>query len=108
MVAVTEKSRFFSVLAALDDEEISQTSFRTFNEAYKTAREFIENKIEDQQRSFSSFYIREIIDLLDRSNENQSLSKQTLLEKIEKELMAARQLLDEGVFSRESFRTFIP
>jgi TRAP-type uncharacterized transport system substrate-binding protein len=98
---------FNEARSALDNEEISQASFRTFNEAYKSAREFIEHKIEDQQRSFSSLYIRELIDLLEPNQPKAALGKQALLQDIEQKLIDARRLLDEGVFSRESFRTFI-
>ncbi len=84
---------------SLYDEVISEESFRTFAETYKTARDFIEEKIQASQRVISSHYINQAMSLL---NKKSSLED---LDKIRDE--AARILIKDHIFSRESFRTFI-
>ncbi|GAB1543314.1 hypothetical protein NUACC21_59880 [Scytonema sp. NUACC21] len=95
---------------ALIDEKISQESFRTFNEAYKTSRETIERekqiehqKIEHKQRELSATYIKAIVELLRNSNGDKDILE-AQIDKILKEV-AEKLILEE--ISQESFRTFI-
>lgn len=90
---------------SLDKEKISQSGFRAFSEAYKSAREVIEQAIEDQQRRIVSSYatrLKELLDLLDKEEPGSLLEK---LDRIRKE--ATDELLQERIFSRQSFRTFV-
>jgi TRAP transporter TAXI family solute receptor len=95
---------------ALIDEQISQESFRTFNEAYKNTREAIErerqlaqqNK-EQKQRETSAKYIKAIVELLRDNQPNQDLV-QRKINQILKEVVE-KLIADE--ISQESFRTFI-
>lgn len=93
---------FHEASGDLRAEKISQESFRTFNEAYKTSREFIERTIEEQQRKLSAQYIKQVMDLLEKKE-----SADMLLRELDGILMQAKQLLQENIFSRESFRTFV-
>ncbi len=89
---------------ALREDKISQESFRTFNEAYKTTREYIEREIESAQRHKSEQYINEVMHLLDFDQTR----PEVLLKQLDTILIAAKNALTEdNVFSRESFRTFI-
>jgi TRAP-type uncharacterized transport system substrate-binding protein len=89
---------------ALREDKISQESFRTFNEAYKTTREYIEREIESAQRHKSEQYINEVMHLLDFNQTR----PEVLLKQLDTILIAAKNALTEdNVFSRESFRTFI-
>jgi uncharacterized protein len=91
---------------ALQNEQISQESFRTFNEAYKTAREFLERSIEAAQRKQSEGYIKKCVELLDEKYQHHSPTG--LLKELEKLLNQAKvDLIEDTTFSRESFRTFI-
>jgi chromosome segregation ATPase len=83
---------------SLSQENISEESFRTFHEAYKTAREFIEDKIEDCQRAISSHYVQRMMHLLEDATADD-------LNQLRNE--AASVLTQNKVFSRESFRTFV-
>lgn len=91
-------------------EKISQESFRTFNEAYKTTREAIEREgqlaqqqIEHKQREVSATYIKAVVELLRDSKQTKDLLQQKI-DKILKEV--AEKLMAEEI-SQESFRTFI-
>lgn len=96
--------QFQEASTALRKEEITQEGFRTFNEAYKTSREFIERAIEEAQRQIASTYIEQTLAILDVP---QSSRAEGLLA-LEGILQAARQdMLKHSNFSRESFRTFI-
>lgn len=85
---------------ALDADNISQESFRTFNEAYKTAREAIERQ--QQRAQQGSNYIDEAIQLMSSNNINLD-DRQNQLDKIFNE--AATALLNKKI-SQEAFRTF--
>jgi uncharacterized protein len=84
---------------ALDMDDISQESFRTFNEAYKTAREAIERQ--QQRAQEGSNYIDKAIQLM--SSNNDLDDRQNQLDQIFNEAAAA--LLDKKI-SQEAFRTF--
>ncbi len=95
---------------ALIDERISQESFRTFNEAYKTSREaidrerqFNQEQIEQKQRELSASYIKAIVELLKNSNG----SKDILQQKVDTILKEVAEKLVVEEISQESFRTFI-
>ncbi len=90
---------------SLEREEISQGAFRTFNEAYKTAREYIERKNEDRQREISSHYVNQLMRLLNENQPHNSLDDLLKLNQIRNE--AAEILTKNYIFSRESFRTFV-
>jgi TRAP transporter TAXI family solute receptor len=113
-----ELDKIFSQAAAdLVGEKISQESFRTFNEAYKTTREGIEHQIklvqkenekqakivEQQQRELSSRYIKSVVALLQDGHRGKDLIQQDLDRLLEK---AAHNLIQDHI-SQESFRTFI-
>jgi uncharacterized protein len=95
---------------ALDREKISQESFRTFNEAYKTTREAIERDrqlaqevIEGEQKKVSAEHIESVLKLL----QQQTQSKDLLHQELDKILQnVAINLIDKKI-SEESFRTFI-
>jgi uncharacterized protein len=91
---------FARAAKALDVDNISQESFRTFNEAYKTAREAIERQ--QQRAQQGSSYIDEAIQLMSSNNINID-DRQNQLDKIFNE--AATALLDKKI-SQEAFRTF--
>ncbi|MDX2097804.1 MAG: TAXI family TRAP transporter solute-binding subunit [Leptolyngbyaceae cyanobacterium bins.59] len=84
-------------------EDISQESFRTFNEAYKTTREVLERRREAASQELSDSYIQLLITLLQHppnpvAEIQQSLN--SILEKVETSLINKE-------ISQESFRTFI-
>jgi uncharacterized protein len=101
---------FNTAAKALFAERISQESFRTFNEAYKTTREAIERErqlakqaVENKQREISAEYIKAVVELLQDSKQ----SKNTLQQQLDKILeQVATDLVAENI-SEESFRTFI-
>lgn len=91
---------------SLDIEEISQSGFRSFSEAYKSAREVIEQAIEDTQRKFVSSYANELKMLLKRLDEGENPDLLIIeLNRVRNE--AIDKLLQEGIFSRQSFLTFV-
>ncbi len=72
---------FREAAADLVNEKISQESFRTFNEAYKTARETIEREkllTLNQQREISSVYIKDLIRLMQDKQRSKQLVQQEL------------------------------
>lgn len=101
---------FNAAAKALIQERISQESFRTFNEAYKTTRETIERErqfdqeqIEQKQRELAAKYIKSIVELL-HDNTQTKTQLQYKLDAILKEVVQ-RLILEE--ISEESFRTFV-
>jgi TRAP transporter TAXI family solute receptor len=102
---------FHKAAEALVFERISQESFRTFNDAYKTTKEAIERDrkiaqaaVEQKQRENSAQYIKMVVKLLQyRQNESQELLQQNLNQILEK---IVSDLVEEKI-SQESFRTFI-
>ncbi len=85
---------------ALDVDNISQESFRTFNEAYKTAREAIERQ--QQRAQQGNQYIDAAIQLMGITNSNID-DRQNQLDQVFND--AAIALLDKKI-SQEAFRTF--
>lgn len=101
---------FDEAAKALIDEKISQESFRTFNEAYKTTREAIEKDrklaqlmIEQRQRENSAKYIKIVVKLLQYRKKDKDLLQQKLDQILEQ---VVGDLVAENI-SQESFRTFI-
>lgn len=101
---------FNKAAKALVAERISQESFRTFNEAYKTTREAIERDrqfaqatIEQKQRENSAKYIKMVVKLLQYRQQNKDLLQQKLDQILEQ---VVGDLVTENI-SQESFRTFI-
>ncbi|MEA5577225.1 TAXI family TRAP transporter solute-binding subunit [Anabaena sp. UHCC 0451] len=101
---------FDEAAKALIDEKISQESFRTFNEAYKTTREAIEKDrklaqlmIEQRQRENSAKYIKIVVKLLQYRQKDKDLLQQKLDQILEQ---VVGDLVAENI-SQESFRTFI-
>ncbi|BAY39799.1 TRAP transporter solute receptor TAXI family protein [Nostoc sp. NIES-2111] len=101
---------FNAAAKALIQERISQESFRTFNEAYKTTREALEREakfdienIEKNQRELAAKYIKEVVELLNYDMQNKDLLQQ----KIDVILREVAQRLIADEISEESFRTFI-
>ena len=91
---------------SLDKEEISQSGFRVFSEAYKSAGEVVERAIEDRQRLIVSNYanqLKELLKRLDTAEKPDSVLKD--LDRIRND--ATETLLQEDIFSRQSFRTFV-
>ncbi|NJL11364.1 MAG: TAXI family TRAP transporter solute-binding subunit [Calothrix sp. SM1_7_51] len=102
---------FNEAAQALILEDISQESFRTFNEAYKTSRETIERdkllaqrQTEKEQTENSAKYIEEVLNLLQNDN---NLSREILYLKLDKILKQVASDLVKRTISQESFRTFI-
>lgn len=113
-----ELERIFSQAANdLVEEKISQESFRTFNEAYKTAREVIEQQIkiaykkvesqqqiaQQEQQDISARYIKSVVDLLAAQNR----SKELIQNDLEQVLAQATASLIAKNITQESFRTFM-
>jgi uncharacterized protein len=84
---------------ALDIDNISQESFRTFNEAYKTAREAIERQ--QQRAQQGNNYINAVIQLMGMSSSIDD--RQNQLDRVFND--AAKALLNKQI-SQEAFRTF--
>jgi len=101
----------FNIAAkALLDEEISQESFRTFNEAYKTTRESIERERQlsqakkvQVQRETAERYINQVVQLL----QDQTTDKSTLHQQLDAILQYVATNLTQEKISEESFRTFV-
>ncbi len=91
---------------SLDIEEISQSGFRVFSEAYKSARETIDRAVEERQRKIVSSYVNQLKALLNRLDSGEKPDLLLIeLDRIRNE--AAGTLLQERIFSRQSFRTFV-
>ena len=90
------------VSAGLDfrREEFSEEAFRTFNEAYKAARESIETEIDNLRRAITQYYVAAMLGTLpeDEGPAAQAPPAAILTE-------AKRVMGVPPVFSRESFRT---
>lgn len=87
---------------SLAAEEISEESFRTFNEAFKAAREAIERAIEGERREISLAFVSQLLDGF--IEDPAAWSEEAALTV----LRSAREILGHDlVFSRDSFRTFI-
>jgi uncharacterized protein YdiU (UPF0061 family) len=87
-------------------EKISQESFRTFNEAYKTTRESIERKrlqTERLQKERADELIKQIFALM----QAKSGDIKNRLAKLDLILESAAAGLVSNHISQESFRTFI-
>ncbi|MGF1538304.1 MAG: TAXI family TRAP transporter solute-binding subunit [Elainellaceae cyanobacterium] len=94
----------------LVDEDISQESFRTFNEAYKTAREKIEREMEaaaQQQQVVQRQKTAGYIETLIRLGQADISSKKEKLRDIDLVLQQVLDDLAHARISEESFRTFI-
>ena len=88
---------FQKASTSLDSE-----GFRAFSEAYKSTREIIERRIESEQRKLSSYYVQELVNLIDSEEDPNEI-----LGELEKKFInISRSLLEHKIFSRESFRTF--
>lgn len=108
---------FSQAASDLVGERISQESFRTFNEAYKTAREAIEHRRQlvqkqhekqislDQQKQteLSARYIKAVVELLRDGTKGKDFIQQELDKILQ---TAATDLINKNI-SQESFRTFI-
>jgi TRAP transporter TAXI family solute receptor len=97
---------FAQAADALIAERISQESFRTFNEAYKTAREAIDRRkqvAQQSQREISDGYIGDLIALM---QDNQR-SRDVIQKDLDRIFRKASTALVEGKISQESFRTFV-
>jgi uncharacterized protein len=97
---------FNEAAEALVKRQISQESFRTFNEAYKTTREAIERDKQNQiylQQEEADKYIKAAIDLMDSNKIDDIETRQEKLDKIFNE--AAKSLIDNRI-TQETFRTF--
>ena len=93
-LALLDEVVFRDAERALTREEISEDSFRTFNETYKAARESIEMAVDRHRRAISLIYVQRLL------NPDRSVT-------IDDVFRFARPVLtDDLVFSRESFRTF--
>lgn len=106
-VRMTELDALFTEAGrALAHEEISEESFRTFNEAYKAAREAIENAIETQRRHISLYYVKKLMRFGTDPATTSGPAPAAGVTLDDLLVDAERVLTDPLVFSRESFRTF--
>ncbi len=91
---------------AADDlvrENISQESFRTFNEAYKTTREVLERCMALASEELLDHYIKQLVDVLQSPPENSVITQEKLNDILKQ---VETSLIDKEI-SQESFRTFI-
>jgi uncharacterized protein len=88
---------------ALVTNSISQESFRTFNEAYKTTREVLERRTESASEELADRYIAKMVGLLNPMPPS-AIVLQLELNQILKEVEGS---LIRKEISQESFRTFI-
>ncbi|MDX2216689.1 MAG: TAXI family TRAP transporter solute-binding subunit [Oculatellaceae cyanobacterium bins.114] len=88
---------------ALVRENISQESFRTFNEAYKTTREVLERCMDLASEELSEQYIKQLVDLLQNPPEDVTTTQEKLSDILKQ---VETSLIDKEI-SQESFRTFI-
>lgn len=126
VTATPEENRFeldrIFMKAARDlvNERISQESFRTFNEAYKTAREVLERRISDmklQELQQQELLLKEA-ETLRKENANhyiaevfkvardKKISPKDALDRLNKIMQEAGQDLIDEKITQESFRTF--
>jgi TRAP transporter TAXI family solute receptor len=92
---------------AVVQEQISQESFRTFNEAYKTTREVLVRRQEMISQELADKYIQQLIDLLQNSLTDSLDEQENLQQKIDEVLKQAEKSLINKEISQESFRTVI-
>jgi uncharacterized protein len=81
---------------ALVQEQISQESFRTFNEAYNTARSVLQRCVENASEDLCDYYIEKLINLQQPAEQE----LYSLLQEVETSLIKKE-------ITQESFRTFI-
>ncbi|AFY56817.1 TRAP transporter solute receptor, TAXI family [Rivularia sp. PCC 7116] len=93
---------FEKAATALDKDSISQESFRTFNQAYKIAREAIERQKTREKQEISATYIEKVVTILIHQHQGNILPPE--LNGILKEV--AEKLI-QGEISQESFQTFL-
>jgi hypothetical protein len=99
---------FEKAAIALRNEKISQESFRTFNEAYKTVREILDRNLEQEKKQIqeksekqTKLHIRQLLELSQKPlNDTASTEKQLdeVFQKIQISLL-------RNEISEESFRT---
>lgn len=65
-VGYSKPNQLIKDLKAHDIEEISQSGFQAFSEAYKSAREVFEQAVENRQRKIVSNYANQLKELLKR------------------------------------------
>ncbi len=112
---------FMRAAKDLVDERISQESFRTFNEAYKTAREVLDRRILESKQQVSQqqelffkeaatmqkenadHYITEVLKVA----RDKKITIKPALDRLDKIMQEAGQDLIDEKISQESFRTFI-
>lgn len=112
---------FMKAARDLMDEKISQESFRTFNEAYKTAREFLDRRIaeakfqqakqeelflkeaETMRKENADHYITEVLKVV----KDKKMDAKAALDRLDRIMQEAGQDLIDEKISQESFRTFI-
>jgi TRAP-type uncharacterized transport system substrate-binding protein len=94
---------FSQASRALENDQISEESFRTFNQTYRSTLEAIEERNEKNRRAISLHYVTQTMKLLDVGRER--VATRESLDFIRTE--AARVMTNELVFSRESFRTLV-
>jgi len=85
---------------ALAQEQISQESFRTFNEAYNTARSVLQRCVETVSEDLCDQYIERLISLQQSELEPSQSEFYTLLREVETSLINKE-------ITQESFRTFM-
>jgi uncharacterized protein len=81
---------------ALAQEQISQESFRTFNETYNTARSVLQHCIENTSEDLCDRYVEKLINL----KQSSPAEFYTLLQEVETSFI-------QKEITQESFRTFI-
>ena len=94
---------------ALDDEEISEESFRTVNQAIRAAREAIESDIESNRRQISLHFVQRLMrHVPDGTASGPVFADPNLADADPEDILheALPILTSPIVFSRESFRTF--
>lgn len=91
---------------SLDRQEIFQSQFQSFTEAYKSAREVVKQAINDNQRKILASYANHLKELLNRLDAGESCDS-LLIELDQLRIEATDKLLEERIFSRESFQTFV-
>ena len=92
----------------LVNEKVSQESFVTFHEAFKTARETIERKritVKQQRKDLAGEYVKQAIALMQDARAGSSPSM--ILPKLEELLEQVTADLSNDAISQESYRTFM-
>lgn len=101
---------FEKAAIALRNEKISQESFRTFNEAYKTVREVLERDLEQEKKQTkeereqrTKVYIQQVLALSQKAFSDTALAEKQLNDIFQKVQIS----LVRNEISEESFRTFM-